>query len=185
MADLTTLAKAKEWLGIPVSQTTDDALLARLVTAASEYIQKWLSRSLASQSYTEKRNGNGKTMMMLRNYPIVSVASVSINSVAISPASGPTSSGYQFDQDTIWLNGYDFGKTPLGVTVQYTAGYAATPPEVEQACLELIGLRYREKDRIGHVSKSLAGETVSFSQKDMSDSIRTILQAYKRPFMPI
>ncbi|HUN48020.1 MAG TPA: hypothetical protein VMU85_15930, partial [Stellaceae bacterium] len=66
----------------------------------------------------------------------------------------------------------------------YTAGYPATPPEVEQACIELVALRYRERERIGHVSKSLAGETVAFSQKDMSDDIRTILSVYRRVAVP-
>jgi len=38
-------------------------------------------------------------------------------------------------------------------------------PAVEQACIELVTQRYRERTRIGEVSKALmSGETVSFSQ---------------------
>jgi hypothetical protein len=66
------------------------------------------------------------------------------------------------------------------VTLQYTAGYAVTPPDLAQACVELVALRYRERTRIGEVSKSMGGaETVSYSQKDMADSIRTLIQQYR------
>jgi hypothetical protein len=72
---------------------------------------------------------------------------------------------------------------PVGyntVVVAYTAGYATTPLDVAQACIELVALRYRERTRIGEVSRSLGGaETVSYSQKDMSDGTRTLLQQYR------
>ena len=62
----------------------------------------------------------------------------------------------------------------------YTAGYISTPPEVAQACIELVALRYRERTRIGEISKSVgAGETVSYSQRDMSAPIMTLLQQYR------
>ncbi|HEY3910381.1 MAG TPA: hypothetical protein VGM07_10860 [Stellaceae bacterium] len=62
----------------------------------------------------------------------------------------------------------------------YTAGYPATPPEIAQACIELVALRYRERTRIGEVSRSVGGgETVSYAQRDMSPSIATLLQQYR------
>lgn len=182
--DLTTLANVKDWLTITGS--ADDARITRVVTAASQFMQKWLSRTITpATSYSEKRNGNGKSQMMLRNYPIVSVASVAINGVSIPAAPSSTASGYLFDDDTIYLNGYDFGKSPQGVAVSYTAGFAAVPPDLEQACIELVSLRLKERTRVGEVSKNLGGEVVAFSQKDISDDIRTILQQYKRVFMPL
>lgn len=58
--------------------------------------------------------------------------------------------------------------------------YDFTPFDVSFAVTELIGEWYRRKDRIGQLSKTLGGqETVTFSQKDMSDSIKTALQTYK------
>jgi hypothetical protein len=44
-----------------------------------------------------------------------------------------------------------------------------------------VVLRYRERTRIGEMSRSLGGaETVSYSQKDMSDSIKTLLTQHRR-----
>ena len=55
------------------------------------------------------------------------------------------------------------------------------PSEISQACIELVVLRYRERTRIGEMSRSLGGaETVSYSQKDMSDSIKTLLTQHRR-----
>jgi hypothetical protein len=66
------------------------------------------------------------------------------------------------------------------VAIAYTAGYSTTPPEVAQACIELVALRYRERTRIGEVSRSLGGaETVAYAQKDVSDAIKTLLQRYR------
>jgi hypothetical protein len=178
--DLTTLANVKSWFAPPLATTTDDALLQRLVTAASQFIQTWLDRSVGAQSYTETRDGTGGTRLAFANTPVTTVSSLSVDGLAIPPAPDAVSPGYIASATRLSLRGYAFTCGVQNVTVAYTAGYAATPPEVEQACIELVALRYRERERIGHVSKSLAGETVSFSQKDMSDDIKTILSVYRR-----
>ena len=59
--DLTTLDNVKAWFSPPLTTTTDDTLLTRLVTAASQFIQTWLGRTIAETSYSETRNGQGGT----------------------------------------------------------------------------------------------------------------------------
>jgi len=51
--DLTTLADVKAWLqtGQSAFPATDDALLTRLITAGSQYIQSWLNRQIALADY--------------------------------------------------------------------------------------------------------------------------------------
>ena len=52
--DLTTVANAKAWLGLPSEPTTSDTMLAALVTAASRAIYAALSRaSLLPHSHTD------------------------------------------------------------------------------------------------------------------------------------
>ncbi len=191
--DLTTLANVKGWLSPPLTTTTDDALLTRLITAASQFIQTWLGRQIAPQSWSETRDGDGGTRLVFANAPVTAVASLTIDGLAIPPAPNATTPGYVFSPTVLYLRGsiigpatdiYRFTRGVQNVAIQYTAGYAATPPEIEQACIELVGLRYKERDRIGHVSKSLSGETVTFATKDMSDDIRTVLEQYKRVFAP-
>lgn len=177
--DLTTLDNVKAWFAPPLTTTADDALLARLVTAASAFIQTWLGRTIAATSYSETRNGFGGTRLFLRHRPVVSVASLTIDGIDVPPAAGPGQPGYLFDDGSLYLAGYAFSRGGQNVTVAYTAGYAATPPEIEQACIELVALRYKERDRIGQVSKNLAGEVVAFTQKDMPADVQTLLDQYR------
>ena len=179
MADLTTIANAKSWLSITTS--TDDALLTRLISACSDYIQTWLNRDIASQPYVSKRNGPGGSRMMFKNYPVSAVTYLKIDGVVI-PTSVNGSPGYVFDDYSLMLVGevYTFTRGFQNVELSYTAGFATTPNEIEQACIELVAMRYKERDRIGQVSKSIGGETVTFSQKDFSDSIETTLSNYKK-----
>src|SRR5712672_1141656 len=59
--DLTTLADVKAWLqtGQNPFPATDDALLQRLISAASEFIQNWLGRQIVSADWLEIRDGPG------------------------------------------------------------------------------------------------------------------------------
>lgn len=73
---------------------------------------------------------------------------------------------------------YSFNEAQVGQ--ELTVCYNYTPWAVQQAVTELIGEWYRRKDRIGILSKTLGGqETITFSQKDMNDSIRGSLQIYQ------
>jgi hypothetical protein len=76
---------------------------------------------------------------------------------------------------------YTFNAADAGASV--LVSYSYIPADVEHACMEMIGERYRYKNRIGEISKTLGGqETIAFSQKDMPDYLRTLLQPYKRVF---
>jgi hypothetical protein len=63
---------------------------------------------------------------------------------------------------------------------QIAVSYSYTPRDIEQACVELVLLRINERGRIGETAKTLAGEVVSYEQKDLTASIATALQPYRR-----
>ncbi len=79
---LTTLAAVRDWLGI---ETTDsDTMLIRIIDAASQFTLNYLNRdSLAARDFTQNFKGNGKDTMLLRNWPVISVASVGVNGSVI------------------------------------------------------------------------------------------------------
>lgn len=264
--DLTSLANVKAWLSPPLTSTNDDALLTRLVSAASRFILGYLDRPvLLAQPYAETRDGLGGRTILLRQWPIVSVTSLAIDGNLVPPASaGGSAAGWLLDGWDGWsagqpqalsLVGYAFARGTQNIAIGYTAGYAVTgeqqtvptaspftlatmrswaadlgvsyvgggaltptdgspaqgqyailsgvytfnaadagravalsysylPLEVEQACIELVALRYQERQRIGQVSKSLAGEVVAFTQKDMQDDVAAALAPYRRVFTP-
>jgi len=180
--DLTTLADVKGWLqtGQAAFPATDDALLARLIAAASQYIQTWLNRRIASADYLEIRDGTGGHRLQFTCFPVTAVLSLMIDGQAVPAAAAFNAAGYRFASTQLSVRGYRFNRGAQNVVIAYTAGYPTSPPEVVQACIELVSLRYRERTRIGEVSRSLGGaETVAYTQKDMSDAIKTLLQQYR------
>jgi hypothetical protein len=182
--DLATLADVKSWLhtGQSAFPSTDDGLLTRLITAASRFIQSWLNRQLASGDWQEVRDGTGGQRLAFANFPVSAVLALSIDGLEIPPASsdGGYGAGFVFTPTELALRGYVFTRRAQNVIVTYTAGFTTIPPDIAQACIELVCLRYRERTRIGEVSRSLSGsETVTFSQQDMSDDVKLLLLQYR------
>ena len=182
--DLTTLADVKTWLqtGQDAFPGTDDVLLARLITAASQFVQTWLNRQIASTDWQEVRDGTGGQRLAFANFPVTAVLSLSIDGLDIpaSPADGGYGAGYVFSRTELALRGYVFTRRAQNVIVTYTAGYKVTPSDIAQAAIELVCERYRERTRIGEVSRALGGgETVTYSQQDMSDDVRLLLSQYR------
>jgi Phage gp6-like head-tail connector protein len=199
--DLTTLGDVKAWLqtGQNAFPTTDDALLTRLITAASQLIQTWLNRQIISQDWIEARDGLGNVLgpsdvrYQFAAFPVTAVSRVLVDGIVIpaipTPAQSATAavgamaaqSGYLFTPTQLVIRGYAVPRKAGCVSMQYTAGYAVPPADLSQACIELVALRYRERGRIGEVTKAIGGgQTVSYSQKDMSDSIKSLIQQYRR-----
>jgi hypothetical protein len=199
--DLTTLGDVKSWLqtGQNAFPTTDDALLTRLITAASQLIQTWLNRQITSQDWIETRDGLGNVLgpsdvrYQFAAFPVTAVSRVLVDGIVIpaipTPAQSATAavgamaaqSGYLFTPTQLVIRGYAVPRKAGCVSMQYTAGYAVPPADLSQACIELVALRYRERGRIGEVTKAIGGgQTVSYSQKDMSDSIKSLIQQYRR-----
>lgn len=179
--DLTSLANVKAWIG--VTTTTDDALLTRLVSAVSTAVQNRLNRTIASTGYTETRNGNGRVALQLTNYPVTAVASVTVDTTVIAARTAPTAAGFTFDERLVYLQGYCFTKGQQNVAISYTAGYAATPLDLEQATIEICALKYQSRTRIGLGSKGLAGETTTFL-KDVPPDLLVMIDQYKRVLAP-
>jgi hypothetical protein len=183
-ADLCQLSDVTAWLqtGQNPFPATDDALISRLITAASQFIQTWLQRQIAVGDWIEIRDGDGGQRLAFANFPVTQVWSLSIDGLSIPPApsDGGFGAGYVFSPTELALRGYVFTRRVQNVSVTYAAGYASVPPDIAQACIELVALRYRERTRIGEASKALmSGETVTYSQKDMSDDIKTLLSQYQ------
>jgi hypothetical protein len=190
--DLTTLANAKQWLN--VGTTTDDALLTRLISAASQFVQTYMNRTIASAAYAEKYTGSNSDTLALANWPCTAVTSLVIATVPIVASPDGLQTGYVFDDRFIYLIGNAYAAVgfpggapnrfpkwpPKCVQINYTAGFASTPLDIEQAVLELVGLRYREKNRIGQVSEAIAGATTAYFIGDMPKSTQTLLNNYRK-----
>ena len=179
MVDLTTLDAAKLWAG--VGGPSDDVLIAQLITSYSQFVRSYTNLDFDVRSYTIMRNGRGQIHIMLPQRPINGVSSVVVDGLAILPQTSFGTYGFRFSDRAVILDGGAMFTLGQGnVVISYSAGYATIPADIAQAVNELVGLRYKEKDRIGFASKSLAGELVSFITKDMPVSVKTVLDQYSR-----
>lgn len=182
MADLTTLANVKAWLNL--TSTDADALLERLITATSGVIEQYVNRTLLTHDVVEELDGTGGTKLAFREYPVTAVTSVTVDGTVIPAAAGPLDLGYVVGRYSIKLRGYTFNEGYSNVSIEYTAGYAEVPPDVEQACIAYVSFLYKDRDRIGISSKGLAGEQTTFSQKDMPAFVKQALSSYRRVITP-
>lgn len=133
---LTTLAHAKDWLGIEESNTSSDAYLTRLIKSASQFALNYMQRdSISSNQYDEVYDGYGNTFMMLRQFPATDVLAVSLNGKPIAAAGGdgintPFTSGYVLEapksapsQQRLSVYNMIFPHLRSSIYVQYMAGY--------------------------------------------------------------
>ena len=97
--DLTTVAAVNSILG-QVSGT-DSTIIQSEVTAYSQNILTRTSRSFLSgvRQYNERYNGNGSQELPVLNYPILAVASLSVNGIAIPASPDYIQSGYVIDTE--------------------------------------------------------------------------------------
>lgn len=177
-ADFTTLATLKNYLN---PGSNDDTLLQRLLTAASIAIANYINRDIVSQSYTDVIDGTGGRVMVLPNYPISAVASVTIDGNII-PVGSVTTSGFYFTKSAVILNGYSFCRGYGNVSITYTAGFATIPQDLEQFCIGTVQYWMNDRQRGGEVSRSMGGQTITYSQKDMPEWVKTGLSQYKAVF---
>ena len=181
--DLCQLADVKAWLAIPPSSTDADDLLQRLIAAASAGIRNYLNRDRLEDTYVETRTGTGTGMMVLYNQPVSLVFGVTILGRSIPPSTTAWGAGFRYDEQAVYLTGGVFvRKPPMAIEIKYVAGYDTEdlPVDIADACIKWVGLRFKERERIGHVSKSIQGETIAYTQKDMPDDVARVLGNYKR-----
>lgn len=139
-SDLAVLADVKTWLaGSSGIGSSDDTLIARLITDVSGAITAYLGRpSLTPRPFTERTDGNGKARVFLRRFPVLQMTSLAIDNVAVpaavTPAAGaPFTKGYLLEAwdglppgrpQALDLFHLRFREGRQNVVLGYTAGYA-------------------------------------------------------------
>jgi hypothetical protein len=137
--DLVSLASLKNWLDI--SSTNDDVLLAQLITQISRAILNVIDRpAIVPQPYSDTYDGNDEVSILLRQWPVNSITSCTVNGVTIPcspPIIGSASAltGYVLDpasaappgaMQRLSLRGCVFTCGVQNVTIGYSAGYQIT-----------------------------------------------------------
>ncbi len=144
-ADLVSLETAKTYLG--VEGTDDDAVLSSLITRASAAIVSYLGFNPNAGEYRETvETLAGQQYILLSRTPVTSISSVSVNSAALS------SDTYRLDSASGLLARLSGGRyraweSRSAVVVEYNAGYAEVPADLQQACLTLVNAAWAERGK--------------------------------------
>lgn len=170
--DLVTQAQAFAWLSQAVDPNGD---IAGAVSAVSTQIQNFIGYQIAEASYTRTMNGHGGEKMLLRDRPVISVSSITVDGISIPAATGPTTTGFVFDDRFVYIRGNWYGglspsrfnRGVQNVTVTYTAGYAQVPWDLQQAALTLLGAVWEMVGQDPNVGSRRAGDT----QIDFKNSV--------------
>lgn len=180
--DLTTVADVIGYINFAQTPSIDEqALIQRLVTAASDFIQTHLNRAFNSASYTEYRNGTGGVTLVFSDYPVTAVSSVTIDGQVVALSADRIAPGYVFSDSVLYLvGGLKFTKGIQNVKVVYTAGYAEIPFDIAQVTIDLVGRKYKERKRIGLVSENIGQQTITYAKTDLTDEFKSLLRQYQK-----
>lgn len=189
---LTTLAAVKIEAGIAVSDTSQDAVLDALITSASAAICLHLKRDVKRTTYTDDTYAvNNHQYLYLREYPIISVTSITLTGAAqvlntdyfLSPADAKAGRLYRpqgwvgtyysrgtfpdpysgaRDIKTTYIAGWYLPADPL-----YVAGAStALPLALQYACNRAVLTRYRMAIQSADGLKALSEGGLSYTWLD-------------------
>lgn len=169
------LAEAKAHLNITAS--TYDTELTAFIDRAESALAGRLGGPISTASGTETYDGGG-TVVQLRRVPVVSVAAVTQDAVAITDYALDPSAGllYRDEDGASW----EYGVRNISVT--YTAGYSTVPDALKQALLELV--RHLWKTQRGGMdgrNPMMGDETVAGTGWTFPLRVEQLLDPYREP----
>jgi len=171
---LTTLEAVKTDLGIPLSDTSKDAILNDLIADVSDEIQREF-QFFCRQTYREKLPGYGNTRLMLARTPIISVSSVTHNSEPIADyAIENKEAGFLYRRlGWCWTASVGWNITSYVISnsehpeyeVTYVAGYLAAdqsnsdmPGEIQRSARETVIDWFKSIARASDIQSKSVGD---------------------------
>lgn len=157
---LITLAETKTWIGVPGA--ADDALLTALIVRVTEFLQVQTGRYFGDPiEHTEYLDGAGSGVLWL-NEPAVTMTSVEERSaVGDAWTAIPTGDVDGWEQrgrmlirkgGMRWSSGTEY-------RVIYDFGYATGPEDIRQLALDLVKLKYGEREYYTGLESYQIGDT--------------------------
>lgn len=142
-----TIADIKSLFGITVQ--TDDHILAILSQGIESKVALNCNRTFESTVLTEYYDGDGTSVLQLKNYPIITVSAIYDDTDRVYDASSLISSDDYVIKETegrIELDGLTFMQGLKNIKIVYTAGYssATMPFDLKVAVAKLVLADYLE-----------------------------------------
>ncbi len=124
MPDLITNSRARVALPSAAASGADDTAINTLITACSKAIVRYCKREFVSQSFDELYSGRGERMLVLRNYPVVSVQSVRYRPVVVLRITNTATGTNQQARAAVTSTGLSLVRVASGVSTTSTVAFA-------------------------------------------------------------
>lgn len=131
---------------------------------------------------TELRHGNRKSLMMFRHRPVTAITSVTVDGVTIPPSTGQ-SSGWLYDDTTLYLRDYVFARGVQNVAITLRAGESTTTlsqraKNAERAAILTASLWWKRRPYEHQTSDAAPqgmGVSIGIVQKDFPPAALSII----------
>ena len=161
---LTTSANVKT--ALKISTSDDDARIALLLTSVTKWVQNYTRRILINGSVTDLGDGKDSDSYVLKDYPVTAVShvynSLDVPRVYTTATELTVATQYVLEASKGILKRVDggvFKGGPQSVKVEYTAGYASVPEDLERAAIEVISVKLvKGKNQSYHLAGENRGE---------------------------
>jgi uncharacterized phiE125 gp8 family phage protein len=135
---LVTWAQAKAYLTLT---DANQAAYEPVIEMASGLVSKLTGRKLAQQTITEQLDGPGGTLVMLTEWPVVSITSLHVDAARVFGA-GTEVAGYYCEQHGALTMPFAVAEGKGTVKAVYVAGFdvvgGKVPADLQEAVLEVV-----------------------------------------------
>lgn len=184
---LVLLARAQQ---APQLASVDADLLAHLIAAASTAIEQHCRRTFLSQTFTEVYDGDGTQELLLDQFPVASLTTVTITD----------SDGTEYDIDVDQFRireadglikfrpdaDADFTSFPddfQNVEIVYVAGYTDIPEDVQEACILTVAWMVAHDKLDQALASERLGDYSWTAKGDLAASLPTPVRALLAPYV--
>jgi len=188
MADLISLTEYKQFKEI--SSTDHDVQHQAYITAVSEFVKSYCSRSFIDRYFiakTEYIDGTINNLVLPKEFPLAEVVSVEASLDGGQTYTTLTEfTDYIVDEEnstissveSFFITDRNAIRSPKSLKIVYKGGYSATPQDIKLAVLDLVS--NMSQNRLGSATKNLKGATLQqLSYRSLPEHIKTILSAYR------
>lgn len=190
---LTSLEMVKTITGITV--TTYDSTLLMLINVASQAVQSYCNRQFILNTYAEYYDGPSSTELQLNQYPVISVSGVTLfaqnNFTSFIPGSSIVVNNdigvISISPNSTYFNyfPYDGWAIQQNILVNYTAGYALIPNDIQFATAYTVRDLFNSIGEDARMkSENIQNSRYEYTKFDdgnhvISSTVRLLLSSYK------
>jgi hypothetical protein len=163
----------------------DSTLAATLINSATAFLERECNRTFAAATHTnEYLSGDGTPFLYLKNFPITSIASLTLydrySAADVFTLVEDRDFYLEPDNGRIVAACGVFDKGTRNYRCTYAGGYAAIPDDLKVLCMQLISFWINKKDKQGMDDVTISKFSATYSKDALPVEIKAGAQRFTR-----